>query len=692
MSAEDRKAQFLAAIKQQELDKMRELIKDGVNLNELDEFGLTPLHFAVISGFSDGAKLLLESGAQVNSLSSRHTTPLHHAATGGHMKCLEALLEHNADVTIRDESTTPFGYAVKKGHIEVARALIAAAEKQGGVEMKLKLLNMADSKGETPLMHAVASGNMDFACELIKAGASVVKDATESSPATCVLSNVKFSAPDNILSSADANRNNCATGFVKQIAALREEGSIAAAAVKTDFVLKTKSENEENMTDGADSIAVHKLILAARSSYFASLLKDKPDLAEETVEGVTVKQLGFIVDWMYKDLVKEGSFADNLAVYGTALKLFKESDGKESTPLFILADKLARAFNATTILGAWKTIWNEDYNEHETIKLLRQHALFFALDQMKGTSKEKEMLELLKATSSVLLSETLSTLKLFTPKQDTPVAPAAAEERTQAATSAPQTAGSRQVSLLYSQQCPQDVKDDISACDKELGSALLDQIMTPGHIALGKKMVSSIVKSSNSLWFRIPVDETRDAAPAYYTIIKNPMDLQSLRAKYLDRRPQVAKPTLADFLNDGRSIWQNAMIYNRSDSPVFLAAHKLAKLWEKLARTSPWATAGAAVQPQGMKRPSSAPSSASPAPAAPRPAVAATPMTAEEQRIMSEKIMLIQNAGDNDALMKLVRMANANPNAGEVELDFAKLSPEVLRRMEAFVNSYVPKK
>jgi len=689
MSTDERKALFLDAIKRHDLSKMQELIDEGVNINELDEFGLTPLHFAVISGFDDEAKLLLEKGAQVNSLSSRNTTPLHHAAKGGHIKCLEVLLEHNADVMIRDESTTPFGYAVKKGHIQAARALIAAAQKQGGDEMKQKLVNLVDSKGETPLMLAVSSGNMEFIQELVNAGASMVKDATETTAASCILSSIKFDAPLEVLSKDISARMTESSVFIEQIAALREEGS----AVKTDFVLTAKNGNENEMND-ENSIAVHKAIIAARSSFFAKLLKEKPDTREFICDGVTVKQLAFIVDWIYKNTVTISSFSDMLAVYGASLRLFQEDvEKKEATPLFVIADFLARSFTSVgSVKEAWKTVWDESSNDHETVKVLRQHALFFALNKLTGAEEDKELLDLLKLTPSSLLAETFSKLKVYTAPKEIPAKPAAVNETkapTPAAVTAPVAAsagvaGTNRVELVYSRQCPQDVKDDIAASDSQIGDDLLNQIMTPGQLSLARKMVTAIVKNSCSNWFRVAVDEERDGAPGYYSIIKHPMDLTSLRAKYLDRKPQVTDPTLADFLNDGRTIWQNALMYNVAGSQVFDAAVKLSKAWEKSIRSSPWGGADAvASHPQGMKRPSPAPA---------RSSVAVAPMTPEELSAMSKKIMDIQNAGDTDALMKLVKMANANPSSGEVELDFSKLSPEILRRMEAFVNTYQPKK
>lgn len=243
--------------------------------------------------------------------------------------------------------------------------------------------------------------------------------------------------------------------------------------------------------------------------------------------------------------------------------------------------------------------------------------------------------------------------------------------------------------LVYSVQCPQETRDDIAETDRVLGRAL-DTPLAGGVVALGRKMVTTMLKNPSSPWFRVAVDETRDGAPGYYAIITHPMDLRTLRSTYLERAADPA-PTVGDFLNDGRMMWQNAMTYNRSDSPVFVAALKMGRLWEKLARATAWTHAPPATPPpHGVKRP--APASAGPRPAPPAPRTPPAPMTADEQRALSEKIMRIQEAQDNEALVQLVKIANISSSSGDVELDFTKLSNETLRRMEAFVNSYVANK
>lgn len=717
MSTEERKTPFLEAIRNHDLEKMRGLIAEGADVNELDRFGLTPLHFAVISGFDEGAKLLLENGAKVDSLSSRKTTPLHHAAKAGHSKCLAALLEHHADVMICDESTTAFGYAVKKGHMDAARALLAAAEQQGGAELKQKMVNLADSKGETPLRLAVAEANMELVLELVRAGACPVEAASDGGALACVLSGLDFAAPAPILPAASGASAATAqqSVFVKQIAALRDATSAAYAAVKPDFSLKVEKSGEgDEMSDDAHSVRVHRAILAARCPHFAALFAEKPEVAEETVPGATAAQLGWLADWLYTDAMPalEGAaFGDTLAVYRAALHLFSESTDADAnkdvdaaagatTPLPALVDKLARGLTPATLREAWPVVWAAEHAGDATVQRLRAHALLHAIKDDATTPDAQAVLAELRTVPAAALADTLAACPLRQPADAQTAADAQPAANTQpaaddgGAAAQGSTGGGDRVVLVYSVQCPQETKDDIAETDRALGRVLAEPLGA-GMVALGRKMVTTMLKNPSSPWFRVAVDEARDGAPGYYAIIKHPMDLRTLRSTYLERAADPA-PTLGDFLNDGRMMWQNAMTYNRSDSPVFVAALKMGRLWEKLARATAWTRPPAATPPHGLKRP--APASASrAAPSSHAHAHAHThassaPMSAEEQRVMSEKIKAMEEAGDNEALIQLLKIANIDPSSGDVELDFTKLSNETLRRMEAFVNSYNPKK
>ncbi|XP_071118291.1 ankyrin repeat domain-containing protein 65-like [Haliotis cracherodii] len=68
------------AVRKQALDAVHLLLKDGVNVNAMDEYGRTPLHYATEFRQSDIMKLLLENGANPCFRDTKGMTPLHRYA------------------------------------------------------------------------------------------------------------------------------------------------------------------------------------------------------------------------------------------------------------------------------------------------------------------------------------------------------------------------------------------------------------------------------------------------------------------------------------------------------------------------------------------------------------------------------------------------------------------------------------
>lgn len=60
---------------QADLDGVKAQLAQGVDLDELDENGQTPLHWAVLGGYDDIVQALLEAGANPNSFSGDGVTP-----------------------------------------------------------------------------------------------------------------------------------------------------------------------------------------------------------------------------------------------------------------------------------------------------------------------------------------------------------------------------------------------------------------------------------------------------------------------------------------------------------------------------------------------------------------------------------------------------------------------------------------
>lgn len=54
------------ACRESRVSDVRQMLEDGVNLDIADDYGLTPLHWAAITGCTDLAKLLINRGAHVN--------------------------------------------------------------------------------------------------------------------------------------------------------------------------------------------------------------------------------------------------------------------------------------------------------------------------------------------------------------------------------------------------------------------------------------------------------------------------------------------------------------------------------------------------------------------------------------------------------------------------------------------------
>jgi ankyrin repeat protein len=86
------------------LEKVRQLIQAGVDVNSADLYGWTPLHDAAIQGHTEVVKLLLAAGAQVDAQDKEDLyTPLHDAVRMNHAEIVQLLLAAGASPSIVDK-------------------------------------------------------------------------------------------------------------------------------------------------------------------------------------------------------------------------------------------------------------------------------------------------------------------------------------------------------------------------------------------------------------------------------------------------------------------------------------------------------------------------------------------------------------------------------------------------------------
>jgi len=82
--------------------ELLQLLSNEEILHSRDSNGNTLLHISAIFGHYQLVQLLIEKGLQVNDKNNSGETPLFGVSRGGFLKCLQILLENGADATIKN--------------------------------------------------------------------------------------------------------------------------------------------------------------------------------------------------------------------------------------------------------------------------------------------------------------------------------------------------------------------------------------------------------------------------------------------------------------------------------------------------------------------------------------------------------------------------------------------------------------
>jgi ankyrin repeat protein len=165
------------AVREHQIDVTRLLLEHGADPNAVDKHSQTPLQGAVGQGASESgngdvrcdcdiAQLLLECGANVNSKDGLRGTSLHAAARDGHVEMAKLLLDSGADVDARTAAgETPLHLAADGIQQEVIKLLLRAGA----------AVDQRDSLGRTPLHRHLGSRcrRKEIVVLLLTSGANV---------------------------------------------------------------------------------------------------------------------------------------------------------------------------------------------------------------------------------------------------------------------------------------------------------------------------------------------------------------------------------------------------------------------------------------------------------------------------------------------------------------------------------------
>ncbi len=196
---------LINAAKESDIEKIKELIKQDIDINTCDSRGYTAMLWAAQKGNIDIVNLLIKNGANIEAKheASRGYTPLIVAAINNHIEVAKMLIEHGANINSKNNNgNTALSVANEKGHTEIVelleqtniyteKALLEAAKNGNfktvkllinkGVNINAKYNNgwvsnyniAKNNNGMTALMWASNNGHTEIAKMLIDAGADV---------------------------------------------------------------------------------------------------------------------------------------------------------------------------------------------------------------------------------------------------------------------------------------------------------------------------------------------------------------------------------------------------------------------------------------------------------------------------------------------------------------------------------------
>lgn len=136
-----------------------------ISVDDTDQFGCTPLHYAAALGYVDTVRILINFRANLLALDHKGHIPMHLAAAAGHLKVVQHFLSENVPYDYQSPRTggNTLYYAALSGNIQLVKLLI---EKGSDISYRCDGSQIA-------LHSAACGGHLECVKFLVEQGANV---------------------------------------------------------------------------------------------------------------------------------------------------------------------------------------------------------------------------------------------------------------------------------------------------------------------------------------------------------------------------------------------------------------------------------------------------------------------------------------------------------------------------------------